>query len=74
MSDYALALQLAALRAELAGFDGLAAAFRAMLAKELRRRGQCKRTYGVLHPMRADRTAFQHVEPPGRRFWWQDAD
>lgn len=35
-SPYALALQFAALRAELEGFEGLAATFRAMLEKEVR--------------------------------------
>lgn len=35
-TPYALALQLAALRAELEGFDGLAATFRALLDKEVR--------------------------------------
>ena len=35
MTNYVLALQLAALRAELAGFPNLAAAFRAMLQKEI---------------------------------------
>lgn len=42
---------------------------------ELGRRGRSsRRTFGVIHPMRADRTAFQHVEPPARRFWWEDRD
>lgn len=28
---------------------------------------------GVLHPMRADRSAFSNVEPPAR-MWWNDPD
>jgi hypothetical protein len=43
----------------------------------LGRRGAEKRNraskLGVLHPTRADRTAFENVEP-GPRFWWQDHD
>lgn len=30
-----------------------------------------RRVMGVLHPMRADRRAFDHVESPKRPFWFR---
>ena len=30
-----------------------------------------RQIYGVLHPMRADRVAFQHVEKPARSPWFR---
>jgi hypothetical protein len=45
---------------------------------ELSRRAAVKRRrfkpLGVLHPTRADRSAFDHVEQPVARMWWNDPD
>ena len=41
----------------------------------LGKRGAAKRNrkpYGVLHPIQADRRAFENVETPA--YWWQDHD
>ncbi len=35
------------------------------------RRHMQRRVMGVLHPMRADRQAFEHVESPKRPLWFR---
>lgn len=38
---------------------------------ELAKRRRTKPAYAVLHPMRADRSAFNAVEKP-QKFWWNE--
>ena len=39
----------------------------------LARRPRARRNYGVLHPMRADRSAYAAIEPPANA-WWRRGD